>query len=335
MKSVVLREIGKPLEVVDKDVPKPGPNEVLVKIIRTGVCFRDVLTVDGFFPRVKTPLVLGHEIAGVVVDKGDKVIDIEIGDKVASLPYVPCGECEYCRAGRENICRNRRWYGEVLDGSYSEYILLDKRSIVKLERDLDWNYVAISSCVIGMVIHAIEDFGGIEPGDKVLVTGASGGVGIHAVQLAKYYGAEVFAVTRSEDKARFIERVKPDHIIISSGDFSREVKSLSGGVDLVIEAVGEPTFQYSLKSLKWGGRMAIIGNVNVKPASLQLGLMILRENLIHGVISSTLRTLKKALEIGYEGGVKAIGIEMSLWDVEKAHDMLREGKATGRVFLKP
>ncbi len=335
MKSVVLREIGKPLEVVDKDVPKPGPNEVLVKIIRTGVCFRDVLTVDGFFPRVKTPLVLGHEIAGVVVDKGDKVIDIEIGDKVASLPYVPCGECEYCRAGRENICRNRRWYGEVLDGSYSEFILLDKRSIVKLERDLDWNYVAISSCVIGMVIHAIEDFGGIEPGDKVLVTGASGGVGIHAVQLAKYYGAEVFAVTRSEDKARFIERVKPDHIIISSGDFSREVKSLSGGVDLVIEAVGEPTFQYSLKSLKWGGRMAIIGNVNVKPASLQLGLMILRENLIHGVISSTLRTLKKALEIGYEGGVKAIGIEMSLWDVEKAHDMLREGKATGRVFLKP
>lgn len=335
MKSVVLREIGKPLEVVDKDVPKPGPNEVLVKIIRTGVCFRDVLTVDGFFPRVKTPLVLGHEIAGVVVDKGDKVIDIEIGDKVASLPYVPCGECEYCRAGRENICRNRRWYGEVLDGSYSEFILLDKRSIVKLERDLDWNYVAISSCVIGMVIHAIEDFGGIEPGDKVLVTGASGGVGIHAVQLAKYYGAEVFAVTRSEDKARFIERVKPDHIIISSGDFSREVKSLSGGVDLVIEAVGEPTFQYSLKSLKWGGRMAIIGNVNVKPVSLQLGLMILRENLIHGVISSTLRTLKKALEIGYEGGVKAIGIEMSLWDVEKAHDMLREGKATGRVFLKP
>ncbi len=335
MKAVILKKVGEPLEVSEVDVPKPGYGEVLVKIVRTGVCYRDVLTVDGFFPRVKTPLVLGHEIAGVVVDKGDGVEEVDVGDRIASLPYVPCGECEYCRSGRENICRNRKWYGEVLNGSYSEYMLLDKRSIVKLERDIDWNYVAISSCVLGMVVHAIMDFGGIREGDKVLVTGASGGVGIHAVQLAKYFGGEVIAITRKEEKASFIEEAKPDHIIIAKGDFSKEVKKLTGGVDLVLETVGEPTFNYSLRSLKWGGRMAVIGNVNVKAPQLPLGLLILRENLVHGVISSTKKSLEKALEIGYEGRVKAIGSEMSLWDVEDAHDILRRGEARGRIFLKP
>ncbi len=336
MKAVVLEEIGKPLQIKEFDVPRPGKGEVVIKIVRTGVCYRDVLTVDGFFPRVKLPLVLGHEIAGVIVDKGDRVEGFEIGDKVASLPYVPCGECEYCKTGRENICRNRRWYGEVLDGSYSEYVVVDQRSLVKLEKDIDWNYVAISSCVIGMVVHAITDFGGIRSGDRVLVTGASGGVGIHAIQIAKYFGGVVIAVTSKEEKVSFIESVKPDHIIVSKGDFSKDVKQLTGGgVDLVIEAVGEPTFSYSLRSLKWGGRMAVIGNVNVKSPPLPLGLIILRENIIHGVISSTKKSLRKALEIGYEGGVKAVGVEMSLWEVEKAHEILRRGEARGRVFLKP
>lgn len=335
LKAVLLKELGKPLEIVDVETPRIGRHGVLIKLVRTGVCFRDVLTVDGFFPRVRTPLILGHEIAGIVVDKGDEVTGVDVGDKVASLPYVPCGECEYCRSGRENICRNRKWYGEVLDGSYAEYMVVDERAVVKLERDIDWNYVAISSCVIGMLVHAISDFGGVKSGDKVLVTGASGGVGIHAIQLVKYFGGEVIAVTSKESKAKFIEDLKPDHLIISKGDFSREVKQIVGGVDLVIEAVGEPTFQYSLRSLKWGGRMAVIGNVNVKSPPLPLGLIILRENLIHGVISSTRRSLRKALEIGYEGGVKAVGIEMSLWDVEEAHELLRRGEARGRIFLKP
>jgi len=335
LRAVFLEEFGGDLKIQEVDKPSPGRGEVLVKIIRTGVCYRDILTVDGFFPRAKLPLILGHEIAGIVEEVGGDVEDVSVGDTVVSLPYVPCGECQYCRSGRENICINRRWYGEVLDGSYSEYILLDKRSIVKVEGEVDWNYLAISACVIGMLIHAIEDFGGIGDGSKVLVTGASGGVGIHAIQISKIYGADVIAVTSSEDKVKFIESVSPDHIIVSKGDFSRDVKELTGGVDLVLETVGGPTFKNSLKSLKWGGRLALIGNVTVESPSLQLGLMILRENLIHGVISSTRRTLMKAIDYGLRGLVKAIGQEMSLWNIGEAHRILREGRSRGRVFLKP
>jgi acryloyl-coenzyme A reductase len=303
--------------------------------MRTGVCYRDILTVEGFFPRVTLPIVLGHEIAGIVVDKGCKVDEVDINDKVVALPYISCGECEYCSSGRENLCKNRRWYGEVLNGSYSDHVLVHKNSIVKMDPEVDWNYAAISSCVIGMVIHALDELGDIDEGMKVLVTGAGGGVGIHAIQVAKAYGTEVVAVTSSEDKVDFIRQLNPDHIIVSRGDFSKEVKKTVGPVDIVVEAVGEPTFHSSLRSLKWGGRMAVIGNVNVKPASLPLGLIILRENLIHGVISSTKKSLRKALEMGNKGLVKAIGMEMSLWDVEKAHEILRQKRARGRVFLRP
>ena len=335
MKSIFLDKIGGPLTIKEVSKPIPEDDWVLVKIVRTGVCYRDILTVEGFFPKISLPLVLGHEIAGIVVDKGSKVESVEINDKIVSLPYIPCGECEFCKSGRENLCRNRRWYGEVIPGSYAEYVLIHRNSLVKMEPEVDWNYAAISACVIGMLIHALEDLGDIHKGMKVLVTGASGGVGIHALQIAKAYGAETVAITSSEEKIKFIESVKPDHIIVSRGDFSKEVKRSIGPVDVVVEAVGEPTFYPSLKSLKWGGRMAVIGNVNVTPASLPLGLLILRENIIHGVISSTRRTLKKALEFGEKGLVKAIGTEMSLWEVENAHRILKEKKAMGRIFLKP
>lgn len=335
MKAVFLEKIGGPLITKEVSTPKAEDNWLLIRIMRTGVCYRDILTVDGFFPRVKIPIILGHEIAGVVEEVGDNVTDFENGDEVVSLPYIPCGECEYCKSGKENLCPNRRWYGEVVNGSYAEYMLIHKNSVMHLKPKVDWNYAAISGCVIGMVLHGLEDFGGVIQGMRILVTGASGGVGIHAVQIAKALGAETIAVSSSEEKIRFIESVKPDHVILARNDFSKEVKRSIGPVDIVIETVGEPTFNYSLKSLKWGGRIAIIGNVNVKPVDLRLGLLILRENFIHGVISSTKRTLKKALELGSKNQVKAIGREMSLWNIENAHEILRSKKSRGRIFLKP
>jgi acryloyl-coenzyme A reductase len=335
LKAIFLEKIGEELIIKNIDVPSPEDDWVLVKIVRTGVCYRDILTAEGFFPKVRLPLILGHEISGIVVEVGKNVSKVSVGDKVVSLPYIPCGKCEYCREGRENICKNRIWYGEIIDGSYSEYVLVHKNSIIKMEPEVDWNYAAISSCVIGMVIHAIEDLGGISQGMKVLVTGAGGGVGIHAIQIAKALGGEVVAITSSEEKVGHIESLKPDHILLSSGDFSRDVKGLVGGVDIALDTVGQPTFIYSLKSLKWGGRLAVIGNVTVKPVDLQLGLIILRENIIHGVISSTMRTLKKALELGAKGLIKPIGIEMRLEDVPKAHEMIKRRNVLGRVFLKP
>jgi acryloyl-coenzyme A reductase len=180
------------------------------------------------------------------------------------------------------------------------------------------------------------DIGGLREGMKVLVTGSSGGVGIHALQVAKALGAEVIAYTSKEEKAKFIEEyAKPDHIIIGEKEFSKTVKKNFGGADIVVELVGEPTFLQSLRSTKWGGRVVVIGNITVKPAQLPLGLIILRENMIGGVLSSKKSDVLKALELGSKGLVKAVGREMPLDKAIEAFDILRRGKSRGKIFLKP
>ncbi|HEW94067.1 MAG TPA: alcohol dehydrogenase, partial [Thermoprotei archaeon] len=336
MKAIVLEEIGKTPVLKDIEVPSVKDDWILVKVMRTAVCYRDILTIDGFFPRAKTPLVLGHEFAGIVEEVGENIVEFKKGDEIVSLSYIPCGDCEYCRNRMENLCINRKWYGEELDGSFSEYILVHKNSLIKMEPKVDWNYASISSCVIGMLIHALKDLGGIKEGMKVLVTGASGGVGVHAIQVARALGGEVIAYTSKEEKAKFIEdNAKPDHIIIGEKEFSKIVKREYGGVDLVLELVGEPTFIQSLRSAKWGGKVLVIGNVNVKNAQLPLGLIILRENMITGVLSSTKENVKLALELGSKKLVKAVGNEISLTTGIEAFNVLRSGGSRGKFFLKP
>ena len=333
MKAVVLERF--PGEAVVKDVNKPIPREgwILLKVLRSAVCYRDLLTMEGAFPRAKTPLILGHEFVGEVV-ADEPIHGFNKGDRVVALPYTFCGQCEYCLTGRENLCRSREWYGEHLNGSHAEYILVRPESLVKIGDNIDLNYASISSCVIGMIINGIENAGGLTHGMKVLVTGASGGVGIHAIQVAKAYGAEVYAYTRSEHKASFIEKVKPDRIIVSKDGFSKEIKEI-GGVDMVIETVGEPTFRESLRSVKWGGSIVVIGNVNVKSVDLPLGYIILRQNHIHGNLSSTRKTLYKALKLYEKGLVKAVGSEADLEDFPKVIERMKAGESLGRVFLKP
>jgi|Deesub1362B_J571_1020462.scaffolds.fasta_scaffold00003_697 acryloyl-coenzyme A reductase len=336
MKAVVLEEVG--AEPVYREIDKPIVSEeddVLIKIERTGVCYRDLLTVDGFFPRVKLPIILGHEIAGRVIEVGDKVSKVGVGDRIVSLTYIPCGECDYCRSGRENLCINRKWFGEDLHGSYAEYVLTKEKAVVKIPENVGWNEAAISACVTGMLIHGFEDMAKISSGEVVLVTGAGGGVGIHAIQVAKAYNTKVIAVTTSEEKIKYIEKARPDEIIVSKDDFSKEIKKRFGGVDLVLESVGEPTFRTSLKSLKWGGRIVVVGNVNVKPVNLNLGIIILRENMIIGNLSSTIKSLEKALTLYQKGLVKAIGSVYPLKQATYAHKLLRDRKSIGRIMLKP
>ncbi|MGC8609015.1 MAG: alcohol dehydrogenase catalytic domain-containing protein, partial [Thermoplasmata archaeon] len=104
MKAAFLNRINEPLEIRDTDMPDPGENEVIVKQAETGVCYRDLLTATGFFPKVKLPIIPGHEIGGTVVKTGEGVRNFRVGDRISSLIYVPCGKCEYCLSGNENLC---------------------------------------------------------------------------------------------------------------------------------------------------------------------------------------------------------------------------------------
>ncbi|MEM0117082.1 MAG: zinc-binding dehydrogenase [Conexivisphaerales archaeon] len=337
MKAVRLIEKGK-LETSEVPLPdKLEADQVLIKIDVTGICYRDILTVDGFFPNTKYPITLGHEITGRIIEKGENVRSFSVGDRIASLIYEPCGKCVDCLNGRENICRYKKTFGEELDGSYSEYIVARERSLVKVPAGASAEAAAISACVTGMLLHAFNR-ADTRPGETVLVTGAGGGVGIHAVQIAKALGCRVIAATSSMWKAEKIREYGADEVIIHQGNFNQQVKELTSGrgVDVVLESVGTPTLSDSIRSLSWGGRMVVVGNVNPAPTQLMLGHIILRENSIIGSLSSTRKEVEQALRLSAEGKIRpVVHAVLPLDQASEGHKIMKERGSLGRILLKP
>ncbi|MGC8645587.1 MAG: zinc-binding dehydrogenase [Thermoplasmata archaeon] len=335
-KAAVLEKLNEFPRVKDIEEEEPGEGEVIVEQDVTGVCYRDILTMEGYFPRASLPIIPGHEISGKVRETGKNVTKFKKGDRVASLIYVPCGKCEFCTTGRENLCRNKKVFGEELQGAYRRLVKVPEISLVKVPRNVPPEAAAISACVTGMVVQALETVGHLKAGETVLITGSGGGVGSHAVQIAKALGARVIAETSSEWKREKILEVGADEVV-AGNDFQKKVKELTGGegVDLVLETVGGPTFDNSFRSLAYGGRVVVIGNVNVAQLQVPTGNLILKGNWIAGSISSTKRSLRKALRLTSEGKVHAVvGKVFSLEQVEDAYRAMKNREIFGRAFLK-
>lgn len=336
LNAVRLKGLG---ELVVEDLPLPDklePEQVLIKVDITGICYRDLLTVEGFFPNTKYPVTLGHEITGKVVRLGEGVKKFREGDRVAALIYQPCGKCEDCLAGRENLCRYKKTFGEEADGSYAEYVVATEDSLVKVPDGVSAEGAAISACVTGMLLHAFNRASTMQ-GETVLVTGAGGGVGIHAVQIAKALGCRVIAATSSSWKAEKIREYGADEVVVYEKVFSQEVKKYaSKGVDVVLDSVGTPTLTESIRSLRWGGRLVLVGNVNPKPVEIMLGHIILRENSIFGSLSSTKKDVQEALRMTAEGKIRpVVHSVLPLKDAAQGHRMIKERATLGRVLLKP
>lgn len=334
MKAAILREIKTPISTEEIDVPELTPDGVLIRQTLTGICYRDILTQEGFFPRVKLPITPGHEISGVVEKVGDNVTGFKPGDRVASLIYTPCGECEFCTSGNENLCPNKRTFGETVQGGYAQYVLATERSLVKVPEGVEDADASISACVTGMVYNAIKRVGNLKPGERILISGAGGGVGTHAIQIAKALGAYVVAKTSSSWKAEHLYSLGAD-LVVTSDNFDREIKENTGdGVHLALESVGIPTFDRSLRSLRTGGRMVVVGNVDPTPVSLPLGLIILKGNVISGSISSTREDMKAALDLTAQGKIKAVvHRKVKLEDVNSAFTEMKSKMSMGRIMI--
>ncbi|MEM0128448.1 MAG: zinc-binding dehydrogenase [Thermoplasmatales archaeon] len=335
-KAAVLEKLNEFPKTKEVEEESPGKDEVIIEQGMTGICYRDILTMEGYFPRVILPIIPGHEISGRIKEVGENVTKFKKDDRVASLIYVPCGKCEFCLSGRENLCRSKKVFGEELQGAYRKYVKVPEISLVKVPSKVTTEAATIAACVTGMVVQALGIAGHLIEGETVLITGAGGGVGSHAVQVAKALGATVIGETSSEWKREKILEVGADHVV-SGKDFHNKVKEITNGngVNLVLETVGVPTFSDSFRSLSYGGRIVVIGNVNVGALQVPAGNLILKGNSVTGSISSTKKSLRKALRLSSEGKVKAIvGGTFTLDKVGDAYTAMKNKELFGRAFLK-
>lgn len=342
MKAVLLEEFGGPEKLVCTEVvtPKPASNEVLVRVNCCGVCHLDLILRSGMRSRVNLPRILGHELAGEVVEVGSGVADFVCGDRVASYNFQSCGECEFCLKGRPSLCRKSLGdIGQTRDGGYAQYANLNGSSLVKIPAGMPYEHACFAACVYGPPYKAIRLLGRTEPGQSVLVTGASGGLGLASIQIAKSIGARVFAVTTSPRKAERLHKAGADEVVIDKdGSFGDEVRARTDGkgVHLAVELTGSPTFKGTLRSLAPGGKCAVIGELHGNPVQINLGLLILKEWEIFGVQSANRSELTEVLDFMADRGIEpVIADKLPLERAGDAHQKVADRAVVGRILLEP
>lgn len=324
------------IERSDASPADPTGNQVLIGVEACGVCFRDCIDRSGRFKFIQTPITPGHEAVGRVVAVGPEVTDWSVGDRVATTHRDYCGQCEPCKRESGSLCQGAMGVlGLLIDGGYASHLIAPERCFYAMDDDLPAAEAAVLHCTFGTSYRGIARFGGVESGQQVLVTGANGGVGSAAVQVATRLGATVTAITRDESHREYLTRLGAEHVIVDAGD--RFHKQLSAGpIDVVMDCVGQPTFNSSLRSLRPGGRMIVVGNVVEERATVNLGFIVTRGLQVIGSSGATRADMKEVLELHAKKPFSIeIHEELDLADADRAQRMVQAGGLRGRIVLVP
>lgn len=343
MRAIVLRAPGEPSQLRLEQIPDPiiAPEDALVRVRAAAVCGRDLIDRRGGFPMMKLPMVLGHEFAGEIVALGAaaSASGLSVGDHVINLHRPSCGVCRRCLAGDIILCE-RAWqsFGHTVDGGYAELVAAHHRSLVKIPASIPFEVASTLMCTAGVSLHALRTRGGLALGETSLVTGASGGVGVMAVQIARRMGARVIATTTSPGKAQALSDLGAHEVIVSAdGRFQDEARLMSdGGIDLALELTGSATFVGALRSLRRGGRMVVVGNIEASRVELSLGALILYGHTLIGAASCTTQDMADVLRLVESGELlPRIDRVLPLAEAATAHRLLAERAVVGRVVLVP
>ena len=345
MRAMVLEQFGAPLKLKDMPVPKIGPTDTLVRVRACGAGLTVVIMIATPGRVTSFPRIPGHEIAGEVVETGPAISGVKARQRVTCHFYLTCGQCRYCRSGRETLCENFRGnIGSACDGGYAEYVALPARNLVPIPDGVSDVDAAVACDAIATPYHACHAEAQISPGDNVLVIGAGGGVGIHMVQMARLCGGRVLAAEIGEEKLELARQMGADEVIDARrGDLVKQVKALTAGrgVDAAIDVVStRETLSACLAALAPGGRMVIIGT---KPPAVFGGdptfsvdpLEFMRRGLeLHGSRYVNNSEIERTLEMVRHGKIKAVvNRTFPLEDAEKVHELLRKNAIAGRAAL--
>ncbi len=291
MKALLLSEYNR-LETVDLPLPRPGPGELLVRVEACGICGSDVHGYDGTSGRRIPPIVMGHEAAGTVVAVGPGVESVREGDRVSPDSTVYCGECEYCRSGRMNLCDRREVLGVSTGdfrraGAFAEFISLPERIVHRLPETLPFTVAAMIE-PLAVAVHAV-DLANVQKNGTALVVGA-GMIGLLTLQALRVAGCSAIYVLDIEDtRLKLAEELGAAAVINGkTADAAAELNRLTEnrGVDVAMEAVGSTaTIKIAVESVRKGGTVVLIGNI-APAAEIPLQIVVSRQLRLQGSAAS-------------------------------------------------
>lgn len=304
MKAAILYKAGQPLEIADIGIDKPGPDEVLIRTVASGVCHSDLHVINGSFPSAM-PIVLGHESAGIVEAVGENVRRLKVGDHVVTCVSGFCGHCQDCLTGHTAICESKgvdrprgstprlappagaagKLYQFGSLGGFAEQMLVHERTCVAIRPDMPLDRAAVIGCAVTTGVGAIIHTAKIEPGSTVAIIGC-GGVGLMAINGAAIAGAgRIIAIDRVPAKLELARKMGATDVLDANGiDIVEAVRELTrGGVHYSFEAIGlKPTVEQSFRMLRQGGTATIIGVAPIG-TTFEIGAMdLLMERRLQG-----------------------------------------------------
>ena len=308
-RAAVLRGFGEPFSVEEVEAWDAPEGWVWLRVRATGVCGRDRVVWMGGFANLKPPLILGHEVFGELD-----------GAAYGVYPAIPrdCGSPGACTG----------ILGEDVPGGYAEYVAVPRENLVPLPTR-DFESYAAAVCGVATLMHAAR-VAGVGAGDRVLVTGSLGGVGIHGIQYLLGLGARVYAYTRRRDKAGILAELgaEPVHDL----QFYRR----HGRVDVVVELVGARTINESMRALRHGGTLVLVGNVHGEPVTIaRPALLVMREIRIVSSAAYTREEYEAAVRMVGSGRVKPFYKTYKLEEVNEAYRDIGEGRIVGRAVITP
>ncbi len=330
-------------DVIEYDeVPDPeiDRDEVLVDIKAGALNFVDIWARRGLAGLdLDLPHVPGSDGAGVVEAVGDDVTRFEPGDHVALTAGVSCGDCEFCRDGEESMCRDFHLIGEHTQGVHAEMAAVPEDNLVPVPDHVDWKTAGAATLVFQTAWRMLVTRAEVQPGERVLVLGASGGVGHAAVQIADHAGAEVFATAGTEQKRQYALDIGADHAIdYTDADFASRVRELTGGrgVDVVVDHIGAETWQDSLRSLAKGGRLVTCGATTGPNPETEIRRIFWNQLSVIGSTMATPGEIDDVLPLVWDGTFDVrVRDTLPMSESARAHDLVENREGFGKVVVVP
>lgn len=333
MKAVQVSEPGGPLQVVEKDVPEPGPGHVLIKVQACGICHSDSLTKEGQWPGLQYPRVPGHEIAGVIDAIGPDVEDWKVGQRVGvGWHGGHCGHCEHCRRGDFVLCKTALVPGISYDGGYAEYVAAPVQALARIPEDLSDVDAAPLLCAGITTFNALRN-SGARAGDVVAILGI-GGLGHLGVQFAKKMGFHTVAIARGKDKEPLAKELGAHRYIDSSSENVAEALTALGGAKVILAtATSGKAMSATLGGLGLNGKLIMVG-ISQEPVEVPIAQFIMGRHSVQGWPSGTSADSEDTLAFSALSGIKPMIEEFPLAQAAEAYDRMMSGAARFRVVLK-
>jgi propanol-preferring alcohol dehydrogenase len=336
MKAAILREFKAPLTIEEVVRPKPDPHEVLIEVEACGVCHSDLHVADGDWPQIipitKKPLILGHEIAGRVVEKGAAVNQLALGDRVG-VPWIhwTCGECDFCREGNENLCVKQKITGVTVDGGYAEFVKAPASHALKIPDGLSSTDAAPLFCA-GVTVYRALRHCKIQPGQRLAVFGI-GGLGHLAVQMGQVLGAVVTAIDVSDEKLADAGDLGASATLnAATVNVVKELRRAGGVHAALVTSAAKAAYETAFPCVRPGGVLLAVG---LPPESICFPpiLMAALEIRIQASSVGTRQDLHDVLGLAAAGKIHSRVSSRPLPEVNEALGQLRSGQVSGRIVL--